>query len=301
MTLEQLRIFVAVAERQHVTQAAAELHLTQSAVSSAIAALESRHDVRLFDRVGRNIVLNQNGQVFLEEAKAVLARAAAAETALADLGGLKRGRLSVHASLTIASYWLPERIVAYRQAHPGIDIDIQIGNTADVAKAVAESYAELGLVEGEVDDPVLSRQPIGQDQLMIVVGLDHPWAGRVEIEPADLPASNWVLREQGSGTRSAFEAAVRSCGVDPKALPVALTLPANEAILAAVQAGLGATAISASVARPALEAGHVRQVPFQLPARPYYVLRHKERFRSKAGDAFLALARAMDGGRGGAC
>ena len=294
MTLEQLRIFVAVAERQHVTQAAAELHLTQSAVSSAIAALEARHDVRLFDRVGRNVVLNQNGQVFLDEARAVLARAAAAETALADLGGLKRGKLSVHASLTIASYWLPERIVAYRQAHPGIDIEVQVGNTAEVAKAVAESYAELGLVEGEVDDPVLSRQTLGHDQPMIVVGLAHPWADRAEVQPTDLPGTSWVLREPGSGTRSAFEAALRTRGVDPASLPVALTLPANEAILAAVQAGLGATAISASVARPALAAGKVREVAFDLPARPYYLLRHKERFRSKAGDAFLALARAME-------
>ncbi len=81
MTLEQLRIFVAVAERQHVTQAAAQLNLTQSAVSSAVSALETRHDVKLFDRVGRNIVLNQVGEAFLKEARAVLARAAAAEAA----------------------------------------------------------------------------------------------------------------------------------------------------------------------------------------------------------------------------
>lgn len=73
MTLEQLRIFVAVAERQHVTQAARELNLTQSAVSSAVAALEARHGVSLLDRVGRNVVLNPAGQVFLAEAKAVLA------------------------------------------------------------------------------------------------------------------------------------------------------------------------------------------------------------------------------------
>lgn len=293
MTLEQLRIFVAVAERQHVTQAAAELHLTQSAVSSAIAALEARHDVRLFDRVGRNIVLNQTGLVFLDEARAVLARAAAAEMALADLGGLRRGKLSVHASQTIASYWLPERVAAYRQAHAGIDIDVRIANTAEVAKAVVEGYAELGLVEGEVDDPVLARQPIGHDRLIVVVGLTHPWAGRTEIEPPDLIETSWVLRETGSGTRSAFEAALRSYGIDPTSLPVALTLPANEAVLGAVQAGLGATAISASVARAALAAGELRRLALELPARPYYVLRHKERFRSKAGDAFLGLARDM--------
>jgi DNA-binding transcriptional LysR family regulator len=295
MTLEQLRIFVAVAERQHVTQAAAELHLTQSAVSSAIAALEARHDIRLFDRVGRNVLLNQNGRVFLDEARAVLARAAAAETALADLGGLRRGKLSVHASLTIASYWFPERVVAYRKAYPHIDIEVQIGNTAEVAKAVAEGFSELGLVEGEVDDPVLSRQPIGHDQPIIVVGAAHPWAERGDLAPADLLGESWVLREPGSGTRSAFEAALKTRGVDPGSLPIVLTLPANEAVLAAVQAGLGATAISASVARAALSGGQVRRVAFDLPARLYYVLRHKARFRSKAGDAFLALAREMRG------
>jgi DNA-binding transcriptional LysR family regulator len=91
VTLEQLRIFVAVAEREHVTRAAAALNLTQSATSAAIQALERRYGARLFDRVGRGISLTETGRVFLEEARAVLARAAAAERALADLGDLRRG------------------------------------------------------------------------------------------------------------------------------------------------------------------------------------------------------------------
>ena len=103
MTLERLRIFVAVAERDHVTAAARALNLTQSAVSNAIAALEAEHEVRLFDRVGRGIVLNETGRAFLPEAKAVLARAQAAEAALADMSALRRGRLAVFASQTIAS------------------------------------------------------------------------------------------------------------------------------------------------------------------------------------------------------
>ena len=104
MTLEQLRIFVAVAERGHVTQAAGALNLTQSAVSAAIAALETRHGVRLFDRVGRSIEVNAAGKLFLEEARAVLAGAAAAERALEDLAELRRGSLSIFASQTIANY-----------------------------------------------------------------------------------------------------------------------------------------------------------------------------------------------------
>ena len=296
MTLEQLRIFVAVAERQHVTRAAAELNLTQSAVSAAISTLEARHEVRLFDRVGRGVVLNPVGEAFLAEARAVLARAAAAEASLADLSGLKRGRLSVHASLTIASYWLPARLALYHRTYPGVDIEVAIGNTAEVAKAVADGLAEFGLVEGEVDYPALSRQTVGHDRLVLVVGRGHPWAGREAVEARALPQSPWVLRELGSGTRSAFVAAVQAMGVDPAALPVALTLPANEAVLNAVEAGAGATAISASVAAAGLRAGTLVQLAFELPSRPYALLRHKGRHRSKAADAFLALIEATPDG-----
>src|ERR1700676_4419146 len=95
MTLEQLRVFVAVAERQHVTRAAEALNLAQSAVSSAIAGLEARHEVKLFNRVGRGIELTQAGTLFLAEARAVLARAESTELVLSELGGLERGTLAV--------------------------------------------------------------------------------------------------------------------------------------------------------------------------------------------------------------
>src|SRR5262249_1501738 len=102
MTLEQLRIFVAVAERQHMTRAAEALNLTQQAVSAAIAALENAHATALFHRVGRRIELTEAGRLFLDEARSVLTRAAAAELALSELGGLKRGTITVNASQTIA-------------------------------------------------------------------------------------------------------------------------------------------------------------------------------------------------------
>ncbi len=296
MTLEQLRIFVAVAERQHVTQAAAQLNLTPSAVSSAVSALEARHDVRLFDRVGRSIVLNQLGEAFLAEARAVLARAAAAEAALADLGGLRRGRLAVSASRTVASYWLPQRLAAFRRGHPGIEVTVDIANTAQVARAVLEGSAELGFVEGEVEKGVLSRRRIGSDEMVVVVGAGHPWAAEPALDPRQAADTAWVLREPGSGTRAVFEAALAQAGFDPAALPIALTLPANEAVLRAVEAGAGATAISASAAAPGLASGalHALAFAFAMPARPYWLLRHKERYRSKAGDIFLKLAEAME-------
>ncbi len=292
MTLEQLRVFVAVAERQHVTRAAEALNLAQSAASAAIAALEARHGAKLFHRAGRGIALTEAGSLFLVEARAVLARADAAELVLSELGGLKRGTLAVQASQTIASYWLPRHLVAFRRAHPGIDIRLGIGNTAQVAAAVHEGVAELGFVEGAVSDPALTSQPVAKDQLVVVVAPDHPWAGRAGLSAAELAMGDWVLREAGSGTRSVLEEALAGLGMPASGLRVALELPSNEAVRAAVEAGMGATAISASVAAPSLEAGLLRQVRIKLPERDFHVLRHSQRYCSRAGEALLQLLKA---------
>lgn len=294
MTLEQLRVFVAVAERQHVTRAAEALNLAQSAASAAIAALEARHGAKLFHRVGRGIALTGAGALFVGEARAVLARAEAAELALSELGGLKRGTLSVQASQTIASYWLPRHLVAFRRAHPGIDIRLVVGNTAQVAAAVHDGVAELGFVEGVIDDPALTVEQVARDQLIVVVGPGHPWSTIDRLEPGRLIESDWVLREPGSGTRSVFEAALEGFGVPPALLRVALELPSNEAVRSAVEAGMGATAISASVASPSLDAGLLRHVRLDLPERGFLVLRHAGRYRTRAADALLAIISAQD-------
>lgn len=289
MTLEQLRIFVAVAERQHVTEAARALNLAQSAASHAISALEARYDTRLFDRVGRRIELTEMGRVFLTEARAVLARALAAEAVLTEFGNLNRGTLRVHASQTIAAYWLPRHLVAFRRGHPRIEVQIAIGNTAEVATAVENAAVELGFVEGPVSSELLVSAPVARDQLIVVVSPDHRWAEQASLTLQDLMAGEWVLREPGSGTRSVFEEALRSLGRDPDALRVQLELPSNEAVRAAVEAGLGATAISATVAAPSIEAGLLHAASFRLPERAFHVLRHRERHPSRAADAFLAV------------
>ena len=290
MTLEQLRIFVAVAEREHVTQAARALNLTQSAVSGALAALEARHGVRLFDRVGRGVALNAVGRTFLGEAQGVLARAAAAEFALEDLAALSRGRLSIHASQTIATYWLPRRLVAFHAAHPGVELDVKVGNTQEVARAVVEGGAELGFVEGEVGSAALERQKVGSDQLLVLTAPDHPWRQASRLSTAMLEAEPWVLREAGSGTRATFEAELVRAGVRLEALTVAMTLPSNEAVLAAVAAGAGATAVSQSVAAGHLLRGELARAPLDLPARSYHLVRHRDRYRSRAAQAFADLA-----------
>ena len=293
MTLEQLRIFVAVAERQHVTQAAQAITITQSAASAAIAALEGRYGVKLFDRVGRRIALTKEGETFLTDARAVLARAAAAERTLADLAGVKRGALSIHASQTITNYWLPPYIARFRIQYPGVALNLVAGNTQQVAAATRDSIADLGFVEGAVEDPLLIAQPVGEDRLVAVFAKGDAFAQKQHLTTRDLIEARWVLREPGSGTRTEFEAALRRLGVAPEDLNIVLELPSNEAVLAAVSAGAGGTVVSSLVADDKLRSGELVSPELALPKRSFLALRHRERHVSSAEAAFLSLIEAQ--------
>jgi len=291
MTLEQLRIFIAVAEKQHVTRAASELNLTQSATSAAIAALETRYAIKLFDRIGRGIVLTQTGRDFLNEAREVVARVKTAAQVLDDLAGLKRGSLSLAASQTVANYWLPPRVDAFRKAYPAIDLRVSIANTEQVAQAVNRGTADLGFVEGDVHDPSLAVRRMEGDSLAVVVGTSHPWTGKMRITPKLLTETCWILREPGSGTRSMFEAALKKFDVKLSDLDIRLELPSNEAVRVAVESGDCATAISDLVVVQSLAAETLHRVKSDLPKRSFCALRHKERYASQAKKALFASFR----------
>lgn len=290
MTLEQLRIFIAVAEREHVTQAAKALNLTQSATSAAIAALETRYATKLFDRVGRRIILTQAGKLFLVEAKSVVARAEAAEKVLADLAGLERGSLTIGASQTAGNYWLPAIVHAYKSRFPGIAVSLQIGNTETVSADVAAGVADLGFIEGEIDDPALSVTPIADDEMVLVVAPSHPLAKRPLRPVSQITQANWVVREMGSGTRAVLESAVSKLGIEMCDLDIALELPSNEAVRGAVEAGSGITILSKLVVAASLKAKTLVALDVQLPKRRFFALRHKERYFTRAEREFLTIA-----------
>jgi DNA-binding transcriptional LysR family regulator len=283
---------VAVAQREHVTQASRDLQLTQSATSAAIAALEGRYGIKLFDRIGRRIVITQAGRLLLAEAREVLARARAAELVLNDLAGLKRGSLTVGASQTVANYWLPSRLQEFQRRFPGIALRLYIGNTEQIATAVVDGAVDFGLVEGETDYPLLSCRRIVGDSLIVVVGSSHPWAKQRKITPQALTTTGWILREPGSGTRSWFEEALKRFGMALSDLTITLELPSNEAVRTAVECGEGATAISDLVAASSLAGKTLHHVQLELPKRSFFILRHKERYKTQVESAFLDLVAA---------
>lgn len=291
MTLEQLRIFVAVAEREHVTQAARGLRLTQSATSAAVSALETRHAIKLFDRVGRRITLTEAGRLFLIEAKAVLARAASAELVLADLAGLKLGSLALAASQTVGNYWLPPLIHAFGSAYPGVSVALTMGNTETVTELVLNGSANIGFIEGEIEEPSLDVIAVARDEMAVMVSCDHPWAKTADV---DLSSGRWVLRESGSGTRAMLDAMFRKADADPRSVNIVLELPTNEAVRTAVEAGAGATVLSKLVAKNALQVGNLVVVPYPVPLRSFFMLRHKERYVTAVEREFVSRIEAVE-------
>lgn len=282
MTLEQLAIFIAVAEREHLTNGANAVGLSPSAASAAIKSLEAFYDVRLFDRVGRHIELTREGRVLLGEARRTLAQVRNTEAVLSELGSLRTGVLDLKASQTVANYWLPPRLLRFQQRFPGITIRFEAANTDAVAASVVDGSAELGFIEGSIDEPTLSVTSIVRDRLVVVAT-----SGASTIDP-DL---RWIMRERGSGTRSVFEAAMARAGFDPAKLQVALVLPTNEAVLSAVRAGTCAAALSEMVVDPFVRSGELQVLPIDLPPRQFSILKHRERHLSAAARQFEALCR----------
>lgn len=289
MTLEQLRIFIAVAEREHLTRASEALNLTQSAVSSAIAALESRYGTKLFDRIGRGIALTEAGRLFLPEARAVLARARAAEQTLHDATGGLRGTLNLAASQTVANFWLPERLARFHAACPGLTLGLTIGNTDRAAAKVLSGEADLAVVEGPVDDSRLAVMPLEGDRLVLIapIGLNVPQP----LTPADWAGLRFIVRESGSGTRHILEDHLAGMGLRLDASNIVMELPSNEAVRGVVEAGLGVSLQSELVAQRAIRAGLLQGMNIGLAPRSFYLLRLKERSGTRAEQAFMDICK----------
>lgn len=291
MTLDQLRIFLTVAERGHMSRAAEALGLSQSGASSAIKALEGEFGVRLFNRVGRGIELSQAGMRFLPEAKAVLERAEAARLVLENISEVVAGAVSVAASLTIASYWLPHRLAAFHDRYPNVRLGVSVGNTQQVEGAILDGAADIGLVEGRTRSDLLKRLTVDTDRLVMVVGAGTPplTARRVVADPR---AVRWIVRERGSGTREALENFAAASGVPFDELQAWLVLPSNEAIRQAVEAGAGATIISEHVVARSIADGKLQVVPVEIPKREFALITHRDR---AAGAAQAALKEHLCG------
>src|SRR5580692_586986 len=244
LTLRQLQIFRAIALSGSTTAAADSVALSQSATSAALKELERNLEARLFDRVGKRLILNDTGRGLLPAALAVLDGAKSIEATRAFGGQAPPMDLRLFASTTIGNYILPRMLAGFAKQLPIAQLQLSIGNTHDVISAVQEFTADLGWIEGPCHASDLRVTPLWEDELVIVAAPEHPLArpaGRQRLTAVQLSQAHWLLREPGSGTREAVEHALRP---HLQRIRSNMTLGSSEAIKYAAAAGLGLSCLS---------------------------------------------------------
>jgi len=283
LTLRQLLIFTAIADAGSTTAAGQRLALSQSATSGALNELENLLGAQLFDRVGKRLLLNDNGRSLLPQARALLDSAQDIEGQF-GIGSGAAGhdamatRLRVGASTTIGNYLLPPLVASYLRTWPAAAVDVQIGNTREVAASVSRLEVDVGLIEGPCREAELRVVPWRDDDLVIVCAPTHPLVpnGAQRVPLKALRQTRWLLREAGSGTREAVEQALLS---HLHHLDGEMLLGSTEAIKQAAAEGLGLACLSLCAVQDLLTLGRLVVLETTLPrlTRRLYLVHHRRK------------------------
>jgi DNA-binding transcriptional LysR family regulator len=287
-TLRQIEVFVATAQRGNVTQAGGALGMTQSAASMALADFENQLGTRLFDRVGKRLVLNEDGRMLYPRAVEMIERAHDLEQVFGTAGRAVDLRLG--ASSTVGNYLLPQLIGQFRRQRPGSRFALEVGNTRQVMQRVLHFEVDVGFVEGPCMDPDIEPVFWRSDELAICTRPDHPLAqpGGATIEA--LREAEWILREPGSGTREVVEQLLTSQLGD---IRLAMELGGTEAIKRAVESGIGISCLPKVALVGAIERGNLAmlETPFLRLTRALHILLHKQKHRTEGLDSLLDFCR----------
>ena len=258
MNLHHLKVFLAIAQTGSISAGATRLLISQPAVTREIRELEARLQLPLFDRQSRGVSLTAAGQRLLPYAEQIFALELAAERDLAEFASLGSGELRLGASVTLGSYLLPALIARFQQTYPGLQISLQIGNTAENLEQLQRSEISLSFIEGPFAAERFNYCRLGSDALLPVASPLHPLAAEPQISASALAALPLFVREQGSGTRATLEQAYQALGLQPR---IALALGNGEALKRSLQGGHGVAWISELAVQAELRSGQLVHLP----------------------------------------
>lgn len=293
LSLRQIEVFAATARAGSTRAAADHVARSQSAASAALAELETTLGAQLFDRIGRRLLLNENGRALLPKAVALLDQAAELERLFA----LEHDTpMRVAASLTIGEYLLPELVARWRAEHPSSAVQLMIGNTSEVIEAVLGFDVDVGFIEGPQTHARLVQRPWRVDELVIVAAPDHPLAGAA-VTLRQLRAATWALREPGSGTR---EAADRWLLERLGPLRLEFELGSAEALKRLVAAGAALGCLSREVVAREIAQGLLVELETPLPraTRQLHVVLHRDKHLGRGTDDFVRHCLGVDAATG---
>lgn len=244
----QLNVFLVAGEALSFTQAAKRLHMTQPSVSQHIQSLESLFGMPLFIRSGRNLILTDGGQALMSLAREAVALSQRIEETMESLKGQIHGHLVVGCSTTPGKYIFPQILAKFHGFYPYVRTTCQVSSQADTIKKIVSGEAHFALFSIPIEgNPDLEIRHFMCDPIVLIVPLDHPWAKRSELYPAELKEASFIMPEMNSGTYAAVEEALAQHNISMKDLDIPIILGNAEAIALAVQEGLGIGFISQMV------------------------------------------------------
>ncbi len=270
MTLSQLRTFIAVAEDGSVRAAAERLHVSQPSVSGSIAALSEEVGVPLTERDGRGMKLSPAGEVFLPHAREALGLLGQGARLAHSAALHESATVRIAAVYTAAEFLLPQRLRAFREAHPEIPIQLEIGNREFVLDLLTSRSADIGIGGRAPDDGMFEAFRIAANQHIVVAAPEHPFAGRSQIPVRDLAGETWLVREEASGTRRLVDEYLAGAHITP---PLT-TIGSNGAVAAAALVGLGVGVVPLVAVEHQLALGTLVQLDVDPtpPSRDWYAL-----------------------------
>ena len=289
LNLRQLEVFLATAHGGSTRAAADRIARSQSAASTSLAELEVALGVELFDRIGRRLLLNENGRALLPKAQALVEQAGELQALFTDEHAAP---LRVAASFTIGEYLLPELVSEWTQLHPKSQIHLRIANTSEVIAAVAALEVDIGFVEGSHTHADLVVRPWLMDEMVVLAAPGHPLATGVATL-RELADATWVLREHGSGTR---QIADEWLSKNLREVKVGFELGSTEAIKRVVAASEGLGCLSRYAIEQSVADGHLVELRTRLPkaSRKLSIVLHREKRLGRASTDFLAHCSAAE-------
>lgn len=288
MELRHLKSFSAVAEQNSFTRAAESLGLTQAAVSQQVAALEKELDGRLFDRRGKSVTLTERGERLYAYSRQILDLLDAAATDLGRPEPAVSGVLRIAASTVPSEWLLPELLAEFRARYPHVTESLTVTDSSLAAEAVQSGAADVGFIGELPRSPALRATPVAEDDLCLVVGLDHPWATKGSATLHQLCREPLIVREPGSGSRHCVERKLEEHGISPAALSIVMEANSNYAIRDAVARSVGVAFLSRRAVTEGAGVAPVKVRGFQV-RRSIYLIRDGDRHPPPACRAFVTF------------
>ncbi len=288
----QLRAFVTLADTASFTRCAQQLHRTQSAVSHAIRALEQDVGCRLFDRVGRKILLNQAGELLLTHAQRILSEMAGARAGLQQLRQWGQGRLRLSASATACEYILPTVLRRFQEQFPRCAIAVEPGDTPEALEQLRQHRVNLALTLEPTREPRLAFHRLFTDELMFVVSPSHPWARSGRVPREDISRQHFILYHKRSYTFRLVEQFLAEEGIELRSY---IEFGSMEAIKQLVKLGLGVSILAPWIAPAELAEGSLVALPLgrRKLKRRWGILHWRGRRLSLAEETFIGLCRSV--------